>query len=81
VIFLAASPLAVVIKEVHTTSDMYMLYRCQDPMCLLAHSRDSIKEYWIADQRRKMVTLQQQLNRQQRKHGKKRQRRKKSKKG
>jgi len=76
IVLMAASPLAVMIKEVKTTNHLYLLYRCQDPMCLLANSKESIAQYFLADQRRKMVTLQQQTNRNQRKYGKKRDRRK-----
>ena len=67
IMLMAASPLAVLVNEVHSPNHVYMFFRCEDPMCLLANARQSIIEYWLADQRRKMVVLQQQVARGQRK--------------
>lgn len=77
VLFMAGSPLTVVVKETKVSVHCYLMYRCQDPMCLLALSRQVINEYWIADRRCEMVAMQQQENRSRRKNDRKRKLRKK----
>lgn len=69
-------PLIVMITETKIPNHSYLVFKCQDIICLLTHSRRAIAEYWLADHRRKVVNLQQQTIRAQKKRGKKKNRKK-----
>jgi len=76
ILFMMGSPLTVLIKETHVGGHAYLIYRCQDPMCLLALSRQVINEYWIDAQRRHAAAMQEQASNAE-KNKKKRSRRRK----
>jgi hypothetical protein len=78
IILLAESPLAVMVKEVRSPDHLYIIFKCQDPMCLLANAKQSIAQYWFTEQKRKMMTMQHQLAKKKRKTKKRKNNRKRA---